>query len=155
MNIHYHFHQHDTGLLTAKKTKIEAVLAAKQSLYPEWVYEVGFNPGLRSGFRFFLVNLERVIEIFFSMNYLANSGIDTTLLKSFAKYLTDVIEKNNELIHVLINYFSENKLKDTKSESDFTSDMTRIRKSTQSIDSGQFRLAGYVFRLYCIDRPRP
>ena len=41
--------------LDEAKIKIEYALQAAS--YPSWVYEMGFNPGLRAGLRFFLVHL--------------------------------------------------------------------------------------------------
>ena len=37
----------------AKSDADLSLLLKRQPGYPEWVFEVGFNPGLRGGFRFF------------------------------------------------------------------------------------------------------
>lgn len=121
-------YRNNTGPLEVKNVEIEAALDVRLGVYPEWIYEVGFNPGLRSGYRYFLVNLERITELFFSMNYLAHRGIEITLLSEFSQYLSDVIEKNNELLAVLVDYFSKGKLTNIESESDFTSDMAALEE---------------------------
>lgn len=87
---------------------IKKILQAQESLYPEWVYETGFNPGLRSGFRFFLLKLEQITEIFFSMEYLSQRPVDPFLLNECKKFITDVMQKNQELFQILIAYLTQN-----------------------------------------------
>ena len=43
-------------------------------LFPAWVYEEGFNPELRVGYRHFLVRIEQLSQILFSMHYLVGSS---------------------------------------------------------------------------------
>lgn len=107
------------------KQIVELTLQSQPGMYPEWVYEVGFNRGLRSGFRFFLVNLERVVELYFSMNYLLARQVDP--LGEVNDHLVQALKKNNELLEILIHYFQKNKLLET--QSDFTSDMIELEKA--------------------------
>ena len=122
---------------TAQKTRLlrangfTRLLRVYQGAYPEWVYEVGFNPGLRSGYRFFLINLERIIETFFSMDYLLSQHINIVLLENMSDPLTHAMQKNQELLGILIEYFENKKLKDT--QSDFTSDVAELEKVLHSI----------------------
>lgn len=55
-------------LLEEQKNVIK-LLVSSSSPYPEWVYHIGFNPGLRSSLRYFLIQLERVSDTCFSMSY--------------------------------------------------------------------------------------
>src|SRR5579863_575931 len=89
------------NFLAEKQEQIEKNL---QGIYPEWAYETGFNPGLRAGFRFFLVKLDYIVEIFFAMNYLANGKIDASLLKEMRVSITNSLHKNADLIAILMHY---------------------------------------------------
>jgi hypothetical protein len=104
-----------------QKNQVEITLKDR---YPEWVYEIGFNRGLRSGFRFFLIHIERVIEIYFSLNYLVLRRLDALLLSEMDQALAAAMQKNQELFEILIRYFRENKLNEIKS--DFTSDIIEL-----------------------------
>lgn len=110
-----------------KKKMIEATLQEHKGIYPVWAYEVGFNPGLRSGFRFFLINLERTVEICFSLDYWGGYIGEKNLPIEFAQAIAVAMQKNQELLQILLSYFSQNKLLDIKS--DFTSDMTSLEKA--------------------------
>ncbi len=91
---HFLKKESNTEELEKQKYQIEKILLEG---YPEWVYEFGFNPGLRSGYRFFLVNLERITEIFFSMDYLAFRQVNLILLENLAEQIQQVVQKNQEL----------------------------------------------------------
>ena len=76
--------------------------------YPEWVYEPGFNPGLRSGFRFFLLQIERIIELFTAIDYLLSRQSIHLLLSNDAELsgrLKNAFSTNTELLTLLIRYF--------------------------------------------------
>lgn len=124
--------------LEAAKLRIENALQTTQGMYPEWVYEVGFNPGLRSGFRFFLVNLERVSDILFSLDYLVNSGLDVQSMQELSRSMEDVLHKNAELIMALIDYFDNKKI--TPSKSDFTSDIVALENTLHQKVPGSLEL---------------
>ena len=109
------------------KIQVENALLYQQGRYPEWVYETGFNPGLRSSWRFILINIERMTEIYFSLDYLLLRGIH----KSAGTTVALVLHHNAELLNILIQYFSERKHQ--KTESDYTSDMTELETMFQHI----------------------
>lgn len=101
--------------------QVQRALTARSEKYPEWVYKPGFNPGLRSGFRFFLIHLERVTELYFSFNYWITRPLDWTHYGDFRQDLVSVVHKNELLLQALIDFFSSNSLPQT--DADFTSDM--------------------------------
>src|SRR5262249_47033043 len=88
--------------------------------------------------RYFLIHLEKVTELFFSMQYLAFKQIDPLLLNNLKEPMGLVVSKNQELLEYLILYF-ENK-KYTESTSDFTRDMTDLESALQRILPGHFEL---------------
>lgn len=99
--------------------------------FPEWVYEAGFNPGLRSGFRFFLIHLERVADIFCSLTYLFSQPVEQDLLQKIEGDMLDAMQKNRELLTILTEYFAHNQIKNT--DADFTSDIAQLEKTLQSV----------------------
>lgn len=111
--------------------KRQQVEDALQNMYPSWIYETGFNRGLRSGFRFFLVNVERVAEILFSMDSLHARGLDEKLLQPLQEDIDIVMQKNQELLMLLIEYFNEGKLSQTNS--DFSSDLVDLENAVHRV----------------------
>lgn len=117
--------------LNQQKSQVEIILQAQQETYPEWVYEVGFNPGLRAGFRYFLVHIERIMEILFSLHYLILQPFDRTTTQALLMQLATTMEKNQELLVILLEYFQYKKI--TPFTTDFTSDIAQLERALQAI----------------------
>lgn len=117
--------------LSNAKLNISALFERQEGMYPEWVYDVGFNRGLRSGFRFFLIHLEKVTEIIISINFILKRGLDPSLLQSIAEPLATFMKKNDELFEILITYFQERRLSEI--HSNFTSDMDELEEAVKKI----------------------
>jgi hypothetical protein len=113
--------------LFEKKMLIETTLTNQQGPYPEWVYEVGFNFGLRAGFRFFLIQLERIIEVAFSMEYFVFSRIDPFLLENLLPLLVTAMRNNQNMITLMIHYFSNYPFQN--SEHHFTEDIVALENA--------------------------
>lgn len=115
--------------LSEKIVAIENVLQRQSGAYPEWVYEVGFNRGLRAGFRFFLLSIERIADNLMSLNFLLSRLQDHTLLESVSAELTDVMLHNQQLLAVIVDYFATQKL--PLHTADFTTDVAELEKVVQ------------------------
>lgn len=122
------FQKNNKDKLYVARLKLEKMLL---KMYPEWIYEPGFNPGLRSGFRFFLINIERIVELLFSMNYLGSKNIQEDLEKNIMQSMIVAMQKNIELFDVINGFLDKNTLINTRS--DYTSDMTELEKNLQQI----------------------
>lgn len=103
---------------------------SQNNCYPRWVYDLGFNRALRPSFRFFLLHLERLVELYFTMDYLTSQKIDTELLKNLAPAFMDSTKKNLVLINILIDYFASNRL-DNRDE-DFSTDMEALEAQVRA-----------------------
>ncbi len=121
---------HQLAQFTAEQHHIEIVLAETQGLYPEWVYAVGFNPGLRSGFRFFLIQLERMTEILFSLHYVMQQCASVGAEVTFSAEVIPVLDNNILLCHHLIRHFQGEGLPE-QGETDFVSDITLLEHTLQ------------------------
>ena len=130
--------ENDDAKLSENKIAMEESLQIQYAGYPEWVYEVGFNPGLRSGFRFYLLNIERMVEILLSMDYLVKRGVGADLMTKIADDIEAAMQKNAELIEGLIEYFENNKLK--AMTADFTSDVSALEKAVKRVIPGHLEL---------------
>lgn len=108
--------------LFANKINIENVLLDKT--YPEWIYGIGFNPGLRAGFRYFLLKLEYLIDIYFSLNNAFTAELDRELRSVTYEAITETLRKNEDLMRLLHSYFTTGKI--DRSLSDLTSDITTL-----------------------------
>lgn len=110
---------------------MENMIATRQYHYPEWVFEFGFNYGLRAGFRFFLIQMDKVGDQLFAMHYLFIHKMDVSLLSEIAEDVANALQKNQELLEVLISYFTNGKIGET--QSDFTHDITELKNSLRSV----------------------
>lgn len=108
---------------------LERELESGTSAYPAWVYEVGFNRGLRGSFRFFLIKIEQVIEIIYSMNYLASRKVQAELLLDLKDPISVVAQKNALLLKIIREYFLNDRLGDI--QDDFTTDMKDLESQLQ------------------------
>lgn len=127
----------DCTALKKQKENIAMIFQKQQALYPEWVYEAGFNPGLRSGFRFFLIHIERLIEIIFSLNYLTTEIISFEFSHLNALMAVS-LQCNRELIDNLIDFFCKKTLPATSRE--FTQDVVELENHLREIVPGSLEL---------------
>lgn len=118
-------------LLEVKLTKIEDVLCSPRNEYPEWVFETGFNRNLRSSFRYVLVQLDRVTEAFFSLDYHVRQEMDPELLAELAPHLAQVLSRNNELLKVIRAFFAGEIVRNDNAN--FTSDITDVYQSMRNV----------------------
>jgi hypothetical protein len=84
-----------------KKYEVERVLQARRSHFPGWVYEVGFNSVFQQGYRHFLVRLEQMAQILFSMHYLARHASDPEIIKIIDAPLQACVHQTIELMATL------------------------------------------------------
>lgn len=114
------------------KIGIELTSYVQHGMYPEWVYEFGFNPGLRAGFRFFLVNIEALMESMMALDYWGRhevlDGGSATLIEA----MNTVMQNNEALLQVLIQRFSEGTLPD-KAETDYMSDVAKLEETLKEV----------------------
>lgn len=106
-------------------------LIEKISGYPEWVFKIGFNPGLRAGYRFFLIQLEHVSELYFSMDYYVNYRLPNELLIAIQGPLATVQKSNKKLLLTIVNQF-QNKPPLDENEN-YIDDMTVLTDAVKRI----------------------
>lgn len=121
------------------KTDINEQLLLDQSVamnntllypYPRWVYETGFNRGLRSGFRYFLIHVEQLIEIFFSMELSCRDIKNSSGMGDLSYDIASAMNKNTELLKNLIYFFEHSKMMDIKN--DYISDITVLEEKIKN-----------------------
>jgi len=143
---------HDQTLSKGKRT-LERALLERYSPYPEGIYKVGFNPGLRAGLRFFLVHLECVVELYFAISSTiilhenlklsesialqeAMNSEEAQHFKNALGYLADPIvtcmRQNESLLSVLI-VFCETHAVTEVSAKDYVSDVTDLEERLRQI----------------------
>ncbi len=121
--------------INGARCNVEKVL--EQRAYPTWAYEIGFNPGLRAGFRFFLVHLERLIEGMFALSDLVQQPIH---LKDEALRVAihESLQCNHELFVLLEHYFAENTY--PVLTHDLTTDIATLENCLQQVVPPQLAL---------------
>lgn len=121
---------HDYALNPCESKKINVQKALISPHYPVWVYEVGFNPGLRSGLRFFLVHFEQIIDLYFAFEDYAAYEKEQLSAADFAEFQL-ASDNNAKLIAELSNYFNEQKIPQT--DLDFISDIAAMEEVTRKL----------------------
>lgn len=94
--------------------------------YPNWVYEPGFNPGLRGGFRYFLIHLEMLMDF-----YVTLANVEPSIKKYLTEDLLQVKNNNTQLLAALLDYFVVAKTKNIPV--DLTTDIVEMEKTAQSL----------------------
>ena len=117
-----------------KDKQLSRLIQTQTKYYPEWVYELGFNPGLRAGFRFFLIHLERVIDMIQAFDYLSIE----TLPSEFHDALKSVVNVNADLVDLL----SQALVKGAKSMTlgEMKKDVEALNEISQKIMPGNFEI---------------
>lgn len=110
-------------------SNLEKVLTLKNSHYPEWVFDVGFNPGLRAGFRFFLVQIDRLAEMTFALNDVIRQTFTTALKADMQSEVLQVMNGNIQLLSMLIDFFNQQSWQLTTANADYTQDMQALEKT--------------------------
>lgn len=126
------------NMIECHKKELENTLIATVGMYPEWVYASGFNPGLRSGFRFFLVNLERVAELLFALSYWITHDLEENLKEKMRASISEAISKNRELISIIQQSFCDGA--QHESQGDFVNDIESLEESAKKIMPGNVEL---------------
>ncbi|HLB41462.1 MAG TPA: hypothetical protein VJN02_01180 [Gammaproteobacteria bacterium] len=116
--------------LFEKKLVLEKFLS-KRKIYPEWVFNAGFNPGLRAGFRFFLVHLDQVVELLFTLDYHLHRDLKEEINGTMRELMMKTMKTNHEIFILLIEYFKNNKF--DNNQSDYTSDIVKLEKELWGI----------------------
>ncbi len=113
------------------KAPIELVIKARRQEYPEWVFEPGFNRGFRSSFRYVLVQLEKISESFFSLDYHIRQVVDPAMMSTVSPYLASVVEGNQTLLMVVYKFFAGESI---EIENDnFTDDLTALHQALDKV----------------------
>ncbi len=114
------------------------VASANSNDYPEWVFETGFNRNLRASFRYVLVQIDRITEAFFSLDYHARQPIAPEFLEEVAPHLAIIVGKNRELLHIMHSFFTGDAILQTNEN--FTSDISGIYNSLRNVLPGSVEL---------------
>lgn len=108
-------------------SRIELILSGGQGSYPEWVYDAGFNPGLRAGFRFFLIRVERLMELLMSLNCIVERIHYHHLPDAIMTAINDCMQTNESLLNIILTYLQSGKL-DVLPEVDYETDVALLER---------------------------
>lgn len=92
------------------KSQIETEISAWCHRYPEWVFNTGFNPGLRIGYRYFLIKVDQIIEVLFSLSYWFAKPIEADSMNQIRDAITKVLKTNLDLLNVISHYINDKPL---------------------------------------------
>lgn len=93
---------------------------------PDWVYEPGFDIGLRSGYRFFLTKIEQIGDLLFSMHHLVRYAYDKELIAKLRPALLPYVENVNQFFLAVISVLELKKV--IEEPSDLEEEMHELQK---------------------------
>lgn len=111
--------------------------------YPEWVYGSGFNPGLRSGFRHFLIQLEHAADLCCSMAFWFKSHSledKSELLKAIRASLKVNVGLLAGLSRTMHHHAEKTPRPVNDMNVDFVSDITELENTLQKRVPGSLEL---------------
>jgi hypothetical protein len=117
-----------------QKYKLEKTLKLHGAV---WVFEVGFNPGLRQGFRYFLLQIERLFEILCAMEALFYQGVRESMPAELAECVRMSLSHHQDLLNSLQYFFQTNKMLETSSR---FSDMEELENALRSVVPAQLEI---------------
>lgn len=123
------------------EVKFDSYLQDSNTSYPEWIYEPGFNPGLRSGYRFFLINLERICELMVSLNYYIKMGVKNNCSDEMLSQINVVVNETITLIDALMDKLSGRT--DLRVDANFVHDIERLEELAQDKFPGRLDVLHY------------
>lgn len=115
----------------ASKNRVEQTLQAQSAFFPVWVYQSGLSIALRQGHRHFLVMVERVGQILFSMHHVARYSFDPVLLKDLQAPLEGFVSQSEKILQALATVLSLNKL--TEGVSDLTEELAQLEQRFKAV----------------------
>lgn len=118
-----------------KIQQLELVLEQDLSMsvegYPEWVYEAGFNPGLRAGFRYFLLKTERVLELLMAFNCIIDRINFHRPPDEVITLFNQSMQINEKLLNYVLSYIHNGELLFDASI-DYRQDITLLEREVKS-----------------------
>lgn len=101
-----------------------------QNQFPEWVFEYGFNIQLRQGHRHFLITLERINQILFSMHHAARYVFETRTRHMLGGLLRDCTSKATQMFMAVVSTLELKNLKE--GIEDFDQDIDQLEQTFQT-----------------------
>lgn len=83
---------------------------------PDWVYERGFNSALQIGYQFFLMKVEQISDVLFSMHHLARYQYDKELIAKIRPTLLQYVEHVNQFFTAVVTVLELKKLSEEPSD---------------------------------------
>lgn len=92
---------------------------------PDWVYARGFNSALQVGYRFFLMQLEKMSDVLMSMNHLARYQYDKELIAKIRPTMLQYVEHVNQFFASVVTVLELKIL--SEDPSDLEKEMTELQ----------------------------
>lgn len=124
------FHEQDGEAVRDALCRLMQEAALPRGQYPEWVFARGFNPGLRASFRYFLLQMDRLIDLIVASDYAYRVHIDTETKRKVSPVLKPVVQQHCLLLEVLMGYFEKSSWQEVPSREDDLLDLVSMADTT-------------------------
>lgn len=114
-----------------QKISLENKFQTQTSIFPSWVYESGLSVAVQSGHRHFLIMIERVAEILFSLHHIARHSFDKSRLENLEEPLLGFAQATQNLFQALITILNLQKL--SQPVSDLEDELIQLEKAFQMV----------------------
>lgn len=122
---------HNTDYLTHTRVLLEQCYQVRSGIFPESVYRAGYNRKLSAGYRFFLIQCERMIDLYFSINYLIQLPLLEELRHKISPVIATALLNNQKLFHLLIHFFETQQI--DNNQVDWIEDIRELENALQMI----------------------
>lgn len=121
-----------TLMLTGKSDETQKYKLENQLLkLPTWMYESGFDITLQTGYRYYVMKLNHLAEILFSMHYLARKSYSRELLEMISVSLLQAKDRMQEFVMAINTLLDLKKLKE--GVHDFAEDIDEMENQFKSM----------------------
>lgn len=91
--------------LINKKNNIIKILISSRN-YPEWIFSYNFNPFFKKSYQYFLLKLELLIELLFSLDYFLEKLHNSLQLKSVYENIINILKNNKNIIDYILYFLT-------------------------------------------------
>lgn len=121
-----------------EKIRLEKML---QTQAPDWVYQAGLSLTLQPGHRHFLIMIERMSEILFSLHHIARHNFPAEIVQAFEKPLSQFVSEANAILMAMSAVFCMNKL--DQAVSDLGEEWASIERTIRDLIPPTFEITDH------------
>lgn len=137
------------------ESQVQSLLQSRTTLFPDWIYEKGLSITFQQGHRHFLLMIERLSQILFSMHYLARYSFDPDLINPIQEEINLYVESAQHVLQAIVKVLNLQKV--NEQISDLKGELAQLEKmykqevpqplTLSNLQSEEMMLAAFIVDL--------